>query len=603
MNDPKPYREMLAQLVADYDWLEAYCRKQPDLARQAGHLRLAAALARNVIGGSLEGRADTPLHIAVVGGAGSGKSTVANFLCGSAVAEANPQAGYTRHPTAYTAVAPSDWPSYLGFLGPLRKLTEQKPSNLDEDVYQLRAVTMAADDPLVDDVIWDCPDMTTWASTGYVSRLIEVAALADIVVYVASDERYNDEVPTQFLQLLVNAGKAVVVVLTKMREADATALTDHFRREVLSKIRTTGEIPSIPVLAIPNIPIEERNDPAQAGAKWRVMLLNQLLVLCTNPKDSRARTLRNAVKYLETSAESLLEVARQDLADLEAWRSSVAIGRRTFEERYRNEYLVGEPFRRFDQTRRQLMELLEPKGSAQFVGRAFAILRLPFSYVWEFLTGLGQRADMANLPEPKVLANAMAGWMDALQAESLRRADGHNLWKESARAFDAGLRQQGLDEFQVRVRQFESRGGDELERAGRSLVESLEGNPTLLEGLRYGKIAVDAIAVIAVVVWTWVPSWYHFLLIPVAAAISHTIAELIVRWRVESIRSAARVKREAQLADQVSGPIARWLDDRPVADGSSVERLQIILRRVPEMIRDLASKLAPSPPPPPASTV
>ena len=58
--------------------------------------------------------------------------------------------------------------------------------------------------------------MTTWAAGGYVPRLIEVAGLADVIVYVASDERYNDEVPTQFLQLLVRAGKALVVVLTKM---------------------------------------------------------------------------------------------------------------------------------------------------------------------------------------------------------------------------------------------------------------------------------------------------------------------------------------------------------------------------------------------------
>ena len=65
--------------------------------------------------------------------------------------------------------------------------------------------------------------MTTWAAAGYVPRLLEVAALADVLVYVASDERYNDEVPTQFLKLLLQAGKPVVVCLTKMREADAAA--------------------------------------------------------------------------------------------------------------------------------------------------------------------------------------------------------------------------------------------------------------------------------------------------------------------------------------------------------------------------------------------
>src|SRR5919109_890945 len=85
-------------------------------------------------------------------------------------------------------------------------------------------------------VIWDCPDMTTWAATGYVPRLLEVAGLADVIVYVASDERYNDEVPTQFLHLLLRAGKAVVVCLVKMREVDAPAFVAHFKKEVLGRL-------------------------------------------------------------------------------------------------------------------------------------------------------------------------------------------------------------------------------------------------------------------------------------------------------------------------------------------------------------------------------
>lgn len=597
MNDPKPHRERLAQLVADYDWLEGHCRQQPDLARHAGHLRLAAALARNVVGGTLEKRPAAPLHIAVVGGAGSGKSTVANFLAGSVVAEANPQAGYTRHPTAYTAAPSSAWPSYLGFLGPLRKLAEKKPSNLDEDVYQVHPIpAMNADDPLADDIIWDCPDMTTWASTGYVSRLIEVAALADVIVYVASDERYNDEVPTQFLQLLVKAGKAVVVALTKMREADSVALVEHFQKEVLAKIHGTGEIPPIPVVAIPNIPASERNDPAKAGAKYRVQLLNQILVLCPSAQDARDRTVRNAVKYLETSADSLLDVARIDLSELEAWKASVAKGKRTFEDRYRNEYLVGEPFRRFDRTRQQLLQMLEPTGPAQYVGQAFSILRMPYTYARDFLLTLGQRSEMPNLPEQTVLTNALTGWLEGLQAESLRRAGSHSIWKETVRAFDSGLKQQGLDRFQVMARHFELKEGDELEQAGRSLTETLSGNATFLNGLRYGKIAVD-IAAVALVLWyTWIPTWYHLLWIPVAAAASHTAAELAIRLKVESVRSKARAKRESLLNEQIASPLAKWLEELPATGGSSVERLQLVLKRVPENLTALAAAVTPANP-------
>src|SRR5205085_3250910 len=133
------------------------------------------------------------------------KSTVANMLTGSTVAEANPQAGFTRHPIAYVSSNGSyNCMAHAGFMGPLQKLSEPAPSSLDADVYQVRRVTI---DPagaalFREFVVWDCPDMTTWATwapQGYAPRLFEVAALADVVVYVASDERYNDEIPTQFL--------------------------------------------------------------------------------------------------------------------------------------------------------------------------------------------------------------------------------------------------------------------------------------------------------------------------------------------------------------------------------------------------------------------
>ena len=56
---------------------------------------------RNTIGPFLDGQAATPLHVTVVGGAGTGKSTVVNLLTGTTAAEANSQAGYTRHPTPF----------------------------------------------------------------------------------------------------------------------------------------------------------------------------------------------------------------------------------------------------------------------------------------------------------------------------------------------------------------------------------------------------------------------------------------------------------------------------------------------------------------------
>src|SRR4051794_17968612 len=265
-------RALTSQLADDFGWLEQHARRQGGPASaSAALLRLAAALVRNCIGPALDGQPPTPLHVAVVGGAGAGKSTVANLLSGSASAESNAQAGFTRHPIAYTSTnGPLGWSGYLGFLGPLQRLNQPSPASLDEDVYQVRRVPPdpTSYDLLKDFVVWDCPDMTTWAAagsraqgaTGYVTRLLETAALADVLVYVASDERYNDEVPTQFLGQLLETGKPVVVCLMKMREADAPALVSHFQQEVASHLPRPLGGGIVSCLAIPYLTPEQLAD-------------------------------------------------------------------------------------------------------------------------------------------------------------------------------------------------------------------------------------------------------------------------------------------------------------------------------------------------------
>src|SRR5262245_32578508 len=258
--DTVAIRTLTSHLAEDLGWLEGHCRRQPEQSRQVGKLRLAAALVRNVLGPFLGDQPAKPLHVAVVGGAGAGKSTVANLLSGAVVAETNPQAGFTRHPIAYTGEnGQAAWPAHLGFLGALQRLPRPSPANLDADVYQVRRIQPDRNVfSLLDQfVVWDCPDMTTWAAGGYVSRLLEIAGLADVVVYVASDERYNDEVPTQYLRLLLEAGKTVIACLVKMREEDAPALVGHFQRDVLGRL--PGSVVS--VLTVPQMTAEQLADP------------------------------------------------------------------------------------------------------------------------------------------------------------------------------------------------------------------------------------------------------------------------------------------------------------------------------------------------------
>jgi 50S ribosome-binding GTPase len=594
------HRSVVSQLAEDLSWLEDHSRRQPDLARQAVQLRLAAGLVRNIVGPFLDGQPPAPLHIAVVGGAGAGKSTIVNFLTGAVVAEANPQAGYTRHPTAYVAGdSQSAWPAHAGFLGPLQRLDQPTPANLDEDVYQVRRVagqetTGSGFGPLGDCVIWDCPDMTTWAASGYVPRLMEVASLSDVIVYVASDERYNDEVPTQFLHLLIQAGKAVVVCLTKMREAVAADLVAHFQTDVLGKLpKTNMGKPTVPVVAIPYLTSEQLADPAKNAAKFRVPLLNQVLVMVDPPAAARRRSVEHSMRFLNGAGDGLLEVARQDLAALDSWRNLVHAGEVEFDNRYRREFLIGERFRRFEDTREHLMSLLDLPGAGQMLSMILWAIRTPYRLLRGFMAKAFSRPDAVNLPESDVLEGAERAWLDMLRAESLRRADSQLLWRHVANGFNSGLADMANQRFQNDYRRFQLSSADEIDAVCRQMTASLEKNPSLLTSLRTAKLVLDFMAAIlgiwAAWGWSW---WWYLIFIPLFASAAHQIVELVVWQYVEHKRLLTRSRKEMMVNQSIAAPLAAWLAEWPATGGSAYERLQLTLRRIPESIKALDSAVS-----------
>jgi len=584
--DASAARTLTSQIADDLGWLEEHCRQNPDQAAQAGQLRLAAALVRDCIGPFLDDQPTTPLHVVVVGGAGAGKSTVANLLSGATAAETNPQAGFTRHPIAYTSDNGTlSWTGHLGFLGPLQRLPQPGPANLDADVYQVRHVPPDETSLhlLKDYVIWDCPDMTTWAAGGYVSRLLEISGLADVVVYVASDERYNDEMPTQFLKLLLESGKPVVVCLVKMKEGDAPALVNHFQREVLSRL----PLPVVACLTIPFLSPPELADPARRAPRYRIPLLNQVAVIGRPAKAARFRTIQGATNYLATHHDNLLGSARSDVAALQTWRAVVEAGKLEFDARYQREYLYGEKLARFDDALVRLIDLLDLPGVGKFVSGTLWVMRWPYQTVKNLAIKALKRPDTIAMPELPVLEQSLAGWLDLLRKEAARRGGSHPLWAHIERGFASGLADQARDQFQQGFRGFQLGQADEVERTARAIYEELEKSPVALNTLRGGKFALDVAAITATLVAGPLLWWQHALLIPLAASISHQLVELLGRGYVEGQRELARQRQQALMMQHLSAPLAEWLIHWPATGGSAYERLQLTLRRLPVAIQQL----------------
>jgi hypothetical protein len=583
-------RALTAQLADDFGWLEQHCRRSPEQARMAGQLRLAAALVRSCVGPALDGQPSLPLHVVVVGGAGAGKSTVANLLSGASAAEANPQAGFTRHPIAYTSTNGAlSWTGHVGFLGPLRRLGQPSPSSLDEDVYQVRRVPAdpAGFDLLKDFVIWDCPDMTTWAAGGYIPRLLEAAALADILVYAASDERYNDEVPTQFLSLLLQTGKPVVVCLMKMREADAPALVAHFQKEVVAHLPHPPGGGVVSTLAIPFLTPAQLADPARQAARYRIPLLNQVAVLGSPAAAARRRTVRGAARYLARNCDQLLSVARLDLSAMQSWQSLVVSGQHDFDQRYFREYLTSEKFRGFDEALVRLLELLEVPG----IGKVLYVLRYPYRLLRGLVSKALSRPEVHGRPEMPILEDALNGWIDLLRKEAARRAEEHPLWAHIEEGFHDGLAERIRERFGQNYRNFQTGLTAEVDRTARAIYEQLEKSPVVLNTLRGGKFALDMAAIGGALAAGWHLGLYDLLLVPLIAPVTHQLVEFLGHQVVEVQREQTRTRQLALLKENLSAPLAEWLAQWPATGGSAFERLQLALRRIPAAVAQLEARV------------
>ena len=154
--------------------------------------------------------------------------------------------------------------------------------------------------------------------------------------------------------------------------------------------------------------------------------------------------MTNAAKYLSTAGEGLLDVARRDLAEFDAWKTSVAAGKAEFEDRYRREFLSGEQFRRFDRYREELMDLLELPGAGRVLGGLIWLLRTPYRWTRDYVAGLIVRPEVLNLSEQAVLdAGAHRLARQAAGRGAAPRAGTHPLWKQIAARFETGTRPAG----------------------------------------------------------------------------------------------------------------------------------------------------------------
>lgn len=481
-------------LVEDLRELREYYRAQPRPSEVPGAAELAflVGLARHRFSPDTETILAGRGQIMVFGGAGAGKSTTVNILAGGEVAEVNTQAGFTRHPTAVflprAGVEPEGWPDAIG---DLKRSDRDEEGSLDADCYSTRTPIRSSSNVefLEKFVLWDCPDLTTRDATYYADRVVEIAALADLCVYVASDERYNDELPTQFFHWVLEAGKPTIVVMTKMSPLDVDEFIHLFRQQVVGKTSHPQYV--VEVYAVPT-PVGAKVADLWTGAFSHGERMRELAASAlADVEEVRRRGRIAALDMLAARRDALLTPVEDDVQQWRMWFDLVRRAANTAVARYEKEYLDRSVGADSWESLQTLLAAFALPGRGAYLWRALEYLRAPYRIVKAIARKYIDRGNTGEVDEEQVLESVRTQLVDSLIVAVATRRQTHPFWEE--------LHQSLLDQdrlpCQSLFREIHARQAREIRLKNREASDQLEErfsrSSAMVWGMRSARLAID----------------------------------------------------------------------------------------------------------------
>ena len=226
-------------------------------------------------------------------------------------------------------------------------------------------------------------------------------------------------------------------------------------------------------------------------------------------------------------------------------------------------------------------------GVGRVLSNTLWVLRTPYRLLKGWAVKALRRPEAPGLPEQPVLEQALAGWLDSLRKEAVRRSGSHPVWAHVEEGFSRDLGDLAHRRFEEGLRNFRLSQVDEIDRTARAIYEELEKSPARLNTLRGAKFGLDLVGIAGIVAAGGVINWHDLILVPLAASVTHQLVEWLGKGYVESQREEARNRQQALEKRSISQPLADWLIQWPATGGSAYERLNLALRRIPTAIGQL----------------
>jgi GTPase SAR1 family protein len=255
-----------AQILDSSFWLSL---KVPELTEKGRNLRdLALGIPKKaqVLRAKSRNRA---LWMVFLGGTGTGKSTLFNAFCGQEVSRTGVERPKTVGAVAYAHAQTGDQESLPAFWGPVQQIDFAPAHKGQPGQEQGLTLVVHQDSRLQNLVFVDTPDLDSLV-TGHQELARDILLMADVVFFVASQEKYADEVLYQSLVDLGHSGQRFFFVLNKADPPPGRSIQDILEEVVLALDPEHAFLSPERCVALPFVPagnISECNTDMQAFAQ------------------------------------------------------------------------------------------------------------------------------------------------------------------------------------------------------------------------------------------------------------------------------------------------------------------------------------------------
>ena len=553
-----------------------------------------------------EWSARDPVHVVLFGGTNTGKSTVVNLLLGRAGATMGARARLSQHPAAYCPAALGEgwldsFPSR--FAGYARYRNEAPPRQSDEELRAVgyrpalavldpaRIPAPALGPPVTESAVcWDVPDFSTEEGQIYLGTVLDVAALADLVIMVVSDESYADNRGHALLRMLGDSGVKILVAANKLPESPK--LREDLDQTLSANGRFHSGIYHLPEIRGVNPPerLGQLLETAEAIA-FRAAIAREA---ACGPERKR-QALRGAVAFVGKHLDEALRPLSDEADRATRWAKTV--DRLTAEhvlEPYRRDYLEGARYGEFNRTLVHVMRLLQVPWVGPFLDLARRIVRAPVRLAAGLARRLAKPRDKAPPPPPEeqVLREAAGAWLAALKAEAQARAgtEPNPAWNELARTLDGdGFRDNLLARFDDGFLAYRKDLEETVRRRASAIFQKLEEDPARLNALRGANLAANVFTV-ALVVKSWGIDWSDAVVGPMIAGLWQNLLEWGLGRYLETHRAGLLEEQFAGVRGLVESRLAG--PARALFPGATRAEDLLAARRDFTTIREAVARIA-----------